>query len=86
MVEKDNTAAQMLLFPVQRTTEDELAACDDTHILYWQARLAITDALNTFFLVEVPSTELVRKNKKLVNDFNTLALEVGYPPLNVQFN
>lgn len=86
MIHNDNTSAQLLLFPVQRMTEEEFAVCDEIRILYWQARLATTDALNTFFLVEEPSSELVQYHKRLVNNFNSLAKEVGYPSLNVQFD
>jgi len=81
MSHNDNTAAQMLLFPVQRTTEEELAACDDTHILYWQARLAITDWINS---VTVHQEPIPAKLSQLIQDFNILAREVGYAPLGFQ--
>lgn len=83
MSHKDNTAAQTLLFPVQQMTEEELGACWDLNILYWQARLAVTAWINdTLATKRKPSPELLR----VLNDFNSHAREVGYPPLEVPGN
>lgn len=76
-------AEKMLLFPVQQAAPEALDYCDDTNVLYWQARLAVTAWINdTLVAQRKPSSELLR----VLNDFNTLAREVGYPPLDVQFN
>ena len=83
MSHNDNTAAQTLLCPIQQAAPEELDHCDDTHVLYWQARLAVTAWINDALVTQrKPSSELLR----VLNDFNTLAREVGYPPLDVQFN
>jgi hypothetical protein len=83
MSHNDNTTAQMLLFPIQQAAPEELDRCDDTHVLYWQARLAVTAWVNdTLATQRKPSPELIR----VLNDFNALACEVGYPPLSVPLN
>lgn len=84
MSHNDNTAAQMLRFPVQRMTEEELAACDDIGVSYWQARLAITQKINEAnrYNNVPPAPSLLR----LIKDFNAHAVECGFAPLNVRFD
>lgn len=82
MSHNDNTAAQMLLFPIQQATTKELADCDDCDVLYFQARLAIIKVLN---LVEAGKYIADDELRRDVEDFNQLCRETGYPTLFIDF-
>ena len=80
MTSNDNTAAQMLLFPIQRAEAEDLTDCYDTHVLYHQARLAITKMINTRHIYKL---QLDAECLRIIGDFNALAIETGYPTLNI---
>lgn len=82
MTSNDNTAAQMLLFPIQAATCDELENCYDTDVLYFQTRLKAIKALNLLRAGKIMLDEGLRKN---FEDFNSLAKETGYPILAIDF-
>jgi hypothetical protein len=77
MTYNDNTAAQLLLFPIRQATQEELAPCQDTDVLYFQAKLAITQMLNR-------SNYRDAEHHRIVNDFNQLCRELGYKTLAIE--
>ena len=77
MIHNDNTAAQTLLFPIRQATQEELAPCTDTDILYFQAKLAITQMLNR-------SKYRDAEHHRIVNDFNDLCKKLGYQTLSIE--
>jgi hypothetical protein len=83
MTSNDNTAPQLLLFPIQRAEAEDLNNCYDTHVLYHQARLAITEMINTRHIYKL---ELDTENKRIIREFNALAIETGYPTLNIDIS
>lgn len=83
MTSNDNTAAQMLLFPIQRAEAEDLTDCYDTHVLYHQARLAVTEMINTLHIYKLKPTS---KQLGYLSDFNALAIETGYPTLRIDLS
>jgi hypothetical protein len=83
MTYNDNTAAQTLLFPIQRAEAEDLTDCCDTHVLYHQARLAVTEMTNTINHYKLePTTNQLR----ILTEFNALAKQTGYPTLIIDFD
>lgn len=82
MSHNDNATAQMLLFPVQQATPEELDHCDDCDVLYFQARLAIIKVLNLVRAGKCPADDELRND---VLEFNDLCRATGYPPLRIDF-
>lgn len=75
MIDKHN----VILFPIQSATREEIDACDDISVTYWQGRLVFTKTLNQV------SIGLVQWNDELevaFHGFNRIAKEWGFPTLN----
>ncbi|MFN0200699.1 MAG: hypothetical protein ACKVTZ_04230 [Bacteroidia bacterium] len=82
MTSNDNTTAQMLLFPIQEASNEELSSCFDTDVLYFQTRLKALKALNLVRVGKISLDEGLRKN---FEDFNSLAKKTGYPQIAIDF-
>lgn len=82
MTSNDNTAPQLLLFPIQKATNEEMKGCDDASVHYYQTRLAITNFLNLVMAGEREATDELREDVQL---FNKLCRELGFKPLSTNF-
>ena len=77
MKTNDNTAAQLLLFPYQAATPEEIMQNDNIDFLYNQLRLALTELINNVH-IRNKDPEIYKEN---LLQFNELAREWGRPEL-----
>lgn len=77
MQTNDNTAAQLLLFPYQAATPEEIMQNDNIDFLYHQLRLALTELINNVH-IRNKDPEIYREN---LLQFNELVREWGKPEL-----
>lgn len=68
----------IIKFPVQIASQEEISACDDLSVVYWQGRLTIIRTLNRVVEGIIDWTPEMSEHLKT---FNRISKEWGFMPL-----